>query len=101
MTVTLPPEWEQFVKERVAVGKSANPVEVLRDAIGALLRLGIYHRRREALIAALQEAEDDIAAGRVNRKPISAARMLEDISRERTNAGEPSGLDYEWDLDSP
>ncbi len=57
MTVTLTPEMEALVTERISRGQFANPVEVVTAGLRLL--------RETELRALLDEAEEDVRAGRV------------------------------------
>jgi putative addiction module CopG family antidote len=59
MTVTLPPELDALVQEKVEAGPYATPAEVIAEA----LRLLDERDRRERLRASLIEAEAEIDRG--------------------------------------
>jgi antitoxin ParD1/3/4 len=67
ITVTLPPELEAFVEERVASGRFATAGEVVREGLRLLER---REQEREAVLTELrQEIEigvDQAKAGRLN-----------------------------------
>ncbi len=81
MTVTLPPEWEQFVAERVAAGRSAD--EVLVAALQALHLKEQHEAKRFALVADIQVGLDQLDAGQGVPGPFNARQVLEDLRRER------------------
>lgn len=82
MTVTLSAKHQAFVDEQVASGRFPDVDAVLDEALRML-----EQREEEAKLAALMakfdEAEADVAAGRVSYGPINARQMLEDIRRRR------------------
>lgn len=57
ITVPITPELESFINEEIASGASESKAHLVRFALGRL--------REERALARLQEAENDIKAGRV------------------------------------
>ncbi len=82
MTVTIPSEWEQFVAERVASGRSAD--DVLVAALQALHLKEQSDAKRSALVADIQVGLDQLDAGQGVPGPFNARQVLEDIRRERS-----------------
>ncbi|MBY0458373.1 MAG: type II toxin-antitoxin system ParD family antitoxin [Gemmataceae bacterium] len=87
MTVTLTPEMEAIIKDRIARGEFATPEEVVT---ASLRLLGDADRRKEAeLRALLGEAEEDAKAGRVAPfDPIATAARVK-AARAARGGGNP------------
>lgn len=66
MNISLTPELEQFIKEKVASGRYHSSSEVIREALRLLQdRELIRQEHMRALNEKIQAGLDDIAAGRV------------------------------------
>jgi putative addiction module CopG family antidote len=63
MTVTITPEMEALVNERITRGQYATPEEVV--TAGLRLLLDTEAQKEKELRALLDEAEEDVRAGRV------------------------------------
>lgn len=65
MTIELPAALEEFVRQKVATGGYASEAEVVSSALELLsLRDSSSEFRRQLLLAALEEGEADLEAGR-------------------------------------
>ena len=82
MTVTLPADLQAFVDERVKSGRAADVNAVLAEAVRTLQRQEDEEKRAE-LLALLDEAEAEVAAGKVIRNPRTARQMLDEIRQPR------------------
>lgn len=83
MSVTLTPEHEAEVTERVASGAYPSNESVIDEALAALRAQ--EEAKRAALIADIQAGLDDLAAGRY--RAVTATQLLAEL-RERKAAGQ-------------
>lgn len=81
MTVTLPPEWEQYVNERVTPDRPADAVLV--EALQALQQKEQYEAKLESLRADIAVGIAQLDAGLGIPGPINARKKLEEIRRQR------------------
>lgn len=82
MTVTLPADLQAFVDEQVELGNAAEVNAAVAEAVRKLQQKK-DEEKRAWLLAALDEAEAEVAAGKVIRNPPSARQMLEEIRQQR------------------
>jgi antitoxin ParD1/3/4 len=80
MTVTLSPEMEGFVTERIGAGEFQTPFEVVEEALMMLQAQEDYHAKKAVLIADIQVGLDSIKAGRVVKT--SAKEIADNIRSE-------------------
>ena len=88
MNIYLGDHFDAFVREQVATGRYANASEVVREA------LRLYEDnlvRRAHLQAMIQDALDDIEAGRVVEWTPTLMDEIVQKARQRIETGETSG----------
>lgn len=81
MTVTLPADLQAFVDEQVKTGRDPDVNAVLAEAVRMLQRKREDEAKLAALMAKFDEAEAEVAAGKVIRNPVSAKDKLAAIRR--------------------
>src|SRR4051812_31036614 len=82
MTITLPPEWERFVTQKVESGQYQTAVEVIREGLRLLrerddLRQRQIDELRQAIAVGIEQAE------RGQGKPVSAQETLTQLRTDR------------------
>ena len=82
MTITLPADLQAFVDEQVELGNAPDAQALVVLAV-RLLQQKMDAADRPMLLAALAEAEAEIAAGKVLRGPFNARQMLGEIRQKR------------------
>ena len=83
MNVTLTPELEEYVAEKVAAGTYESASEMVHEALRALREKEAYERKRAALIADIQEGIDSLDRGEGIRT--SAKQILAEARERRAN----------------
>jgi putative addiction module CopG family antidote len=84
MTITLPADLQAYLDERVKDGRWPDASAALADAVRALQQQEAAEEpNRAELLALLDEAEAEVAAGKLIRGPINARQMLEEIRQRR------------------
>ena len=83
MEVRLTPEQEAFIRQGIERGDYRNPEEALCEALGQ------WEDRRRAvaeLRAAIEEADEDIAAGRIDEyDDTTLGQLADELKREARN----------------
>ena len=77
MSVTLLPEQEAEVRDRVASGRYPSSASVIGEALTALREKEEHAAKRAVLIADIAAGDADIAAGRM--EPITATQILAEL----------------------
>ena len=86
MTVTLPADLQAYVDDRVKDGRWPDVDAALADAVRTLRQQEEAEPNRAELLALLDEAEAEVAAGKLIRGPINARQMLEGIRQRRAQS---------------
>ena len=86
MTVTLPADLQAFVDEQVELGNADEVNAAVAEAVRQLQQKK-DEEKRAWLLAALDEAEAEVAAGKVIRNPVSAKEKLAAVLRRLGDEG--------------
>jgi putative addiction module CopG family antidote len=81
MTVTVPPEYQQFVERLVGAGAYDNPADILRDGLELLRAQTVNQMRRFArLKQSVEVGLEDMRQGRA--APFDPMALLDEVEAE-------------------